>query len=182
MLTYAVLTLWYKRLYMLASWVTIVCALLAVRLLALEASAERAKRTSGATLYRAPIGMRVLLGAAIVGMVYGAGAVVLSEDFERNWWVSVVLLVMAIFCASQWPADLGVSKSGIFQKQWFGLRTRTFRWEDVASAALNSAEDSVWVVTKSGVTIKHTKYHVDRAGFIAQMKTYCTWLAPGPAL
>ena len=181
MLTYAALTLWYKRSYM-SSWLTTVCALLAVRLLALEALAERAKRTSEVTLYRAPIGMRVLLGAAIVGMVYGAGAVVLSENFERDWWVSVMLLVMAMFCALQWPADLGVSKSGILQKQWLGLRTRTFHWADIASAALNSAEDCVWVVTKSGVTIKHTKYHVDRAGFIAQMKTYCTWLAPGRAL
>ena len=104
-LTYAALTLWYKPSYM-ASWLTTVCALLAVRLLALEALAERAKRTSEVTLYRAPIGMRVLLGAAIVGMVYGAGAVVLSENFERDWWVSVMLLVMAVFCALQWPADL----------------------------------------------------------------------------
>jgi hypothetical protein len=44
------------------------------------------------------------------------------------------------------------------------------------TAALNPADDSVWVVTKSGVTIKHTKYHVDRAGFTAQVKNYCTWL------
>jgi hypothetical protein len=164
------------------SWLTIVCALLAVHLFALEALAERARRVGEVTLYRAPIGMRVLFGAAIVAMVYGAGAVVLSENSRRDWWVSILLLVLAMFCASQWPADLGVSKSGIFQREWLGLRTKTFHWEDVASAAPNQAEDSVWVVTKSGVTIKHTKYHVDRAGFIGQMKAYCTWMAPGRAL
>ena len=38
------------------------------------------------------------------------------------------------------------------------------------------AEDSVCVVTKSGITIKHTKYYADRAGFIAQVKTYRIWL------
>lgn len=166
----------------MTSWATIACALLAVHLFALEALAERAKRTGNVTLYRAPIGLRLLLGAAIVAMVYGAGVVALSANPRRDWWVSVLLFALAIFCASQWPADLEVSESGISERKWLGLRMRIFRWQDVASAALAPAEDSVWVVTKLGVTIKHTKYHVDRAGFVAQMKTHCMWLEPGRAL
>ena len=160
------------------SWLAIVCALLAVRVFALEALAERAKRTGEVTLYRAPVGLRVLLGAAIVGMVYGAGAVVLSANFRRDWWVSVLLLAFAIFGVSQWPADLEVSKSGISERKWLGLHSRVFQWQDVASSALATAADSVWVVTKLGATIKHTKYHVDRAGFVAQMKAHCVWLEP----
>jgi len=115
-------------------------------------------------------------------MVYGAGVVALSANLRPDWWVSILLLTGAIFCSSQWPADLEVSKSGISERKWLGLRMRIFLWQDVASAALAPDEDSVWVVTKLGVTIKHTKYHVDRAGFITQMKTYCTWLDPGRAL
>jgi hypothetical protein len=164
------------------SWLTILCALLAVHLFALEAMAERAKRTGGITLYRAPLGFRILLGAAIIGMVYGAGAVALSEDFKRDWWVSVLLFGLAVFCASQWPADLGISKSEIYEKKWLGLRKKTFLWQDVASSAVAPAENSVWVVAKSGATIKHTTYHVDRAGFISQMKTYSRWLEPGRSL
>ena len=156
--------------------------LLAIHLFALDALAERAKRTGETTLYRAPLGLRILLGTAIIGMVYGAGAVALSKELRRDWWVSVLLPGLAIFCASLWPADLGVSKSEIYEKKWLGLRKKTFLWKDVASSAVAPGEDSVWVVAKSGTTIKHTKYHVDRAGFIAQMKTYCRWLEPGRAL
>jgi len=163
------------------SWLSILCALLAIHLFALEALAERAKRTGETTLYRAPLGLRILLGTAIIGMVYGAGAVALSKEFRRDWWVSVLLLGLAICCASQWPADLGVSKSGIYEKKWLGLCKKAVLWEDIASSAA-ALEGSVWVVAKSGTTIKHTKYHVDRAGLIAQMKTYCRWLEPGRAL
>src|SRR6266700_3147369 len=108
------------------SWLTILCALLAVHLFALEALAERAKQMGATTLYRAPLGLRILLGTAVIGMVYGAGAVALSREFGRDWWVSVLLLGLAIFCASQWPADLGVSKTGIYEKKWLGLRKRHF--------------------------------------------------------
>jgi hypothetical protein len=164
------------------SSLTIVCALLAIHLFALEALAERAKRTQNTTLYRAPLGLRILLGIAIIGMVYGAGAAALSKEVRRDWWVSVLLLGLAILCASQWPADLGISKSGIYEKKWLGLRKKAILWEDVASSAVAADDDSVWVVAKSGTTIKHTKYHVDRARFIAQIKTYGRWLEPGRAL
>jgi hypothetical protein len=164
------------------SWLTILCALLAIHLFALEALSERAKRTGETTLYRAPLGLRILLGSAIIAMVYGTGAVALSKEFRRDWWVSVLLLGMAIFCASQWPADLGVSKSGIYEKKWLGLRKKVFLWVDTASSAAAPDEDSVWVVAKSGAIIKHTKYHVDRAGFVAQIKTHCRWLEAGRAL
>jgi hypothetical protein len=164
------------------SWLTIVCALLTIHLFALEALAERAKRRGDITLYRAPVGLRVLLGAAIIGMIYGAGTVALSQSARQDWWVSVLLLSLGIFCASQWPANLGVSKSGIYEEKWFGLRKKSFRWQDIASAAPSPSDDSVAVVSKSGATIKHTKYHVDRTGFITQIKARCLWLEPGRAL
>jgi hypothetical protein len=164
------------------SWLTVFCALLAARLFVLEALTEPAKRRGRTTLYRAALGLRILLGTAIIVMVYGAGSVALSKEFKRDWWVSVSLLGMATFCASQWPADLGVSKSGIYESKWLGLRKKAFLWEDIASSAVAPDEDSVWVVTRSGTTIKHTKYHVDRAGFIAQLKTHCRYLEPGRAL
>jgi hypothetical protein len=166
----------------MASWVTILCVLLAIHLFALEALAERAKRTGATTLYRAPLGLRIVLGAAIISMVYGAGTVALSKEPGRDWWVCASLLGLAIFCASQWPADLGVSKSGICEKKWLGLHKKVFLWADIASSTVMPDEDSVWVVANSGAIIKHTKYHVDRAGFISQMKTHCRWLEPGRAL
>jgi hypothetical protein len=164
------------------SWLTIGCSLLGVRLLALEALAERAKRTGQAMLYRAPLGLRILLSAAIISMVYGAGSVALSDDFKRDWWVSVMLLGSALFCAATWPAELGVSESGLYEKKWLGLRKRVFQWNEIASAALDPSENSVCAVTVSGAMVKHSMYHVDRSGFIAQMTTYGKWLAPGRRL
>jgi hypothetical protein len=164
------------------SWLTILCTLLAIHLFALEALAERAKRLGEVTLYRAPLGLRLVLGAAIITMLYGAGSVALSEEFKQDWWVSVSLLGLAFFCTAQWPAELGVSKSGVYQKKWLGLHKRSFQWKEIASAALDPSENSVWVVTKSGTAIKHTMFHIDRDGFIAQMATYGKWLAPGRQL
>lgn len=106
------------------SGLTIFCTLLAIHLFALEALAERAKRTGGITLYRAPLVLRIVLGAAIIAMVYGAGSVALSKGPRRELWMSYLLLGMAIFCASQWPPDLGISKSGIYEKKWLGLRKK----------------------------------------------------------
>jgi hypothetical protein len=161
---------------------TIGCTLLAVHLFALEALAERAKRTGQTMLYRAPLGLRVLLGAGIIVMVYRAGSVALSDDFKRDWWVSVLLLGSAFFIAATWPAELGVSKSGLYEKKWLGLRKRVFQWKEIASAALDPSENSVCVVTASGAMVKHSMYHVDRSGFVDQMTTYGKWLAPGRRL
>ena len=158
------------------SWLTIGCAVFAIHLLALEAKSERAKRRGDLTLYRGPVALRLLFGVGTIVMVYGAGTVALSQKARQDWWVSALLLGLAIFGASQWPADLGVSKSGIYEQKWFGLRKRNLQWQDIASAALNPVEDSVTVVSKGGTTIKHTKYHVDRVSFIAQMKAHCLWL------
>src|ERR1700722_6817343 len=125
------------------SWLTIGCALLAVYLFALEALAERAKRTRQTILYRAPLGLRVLLGLGIIVMVYGAGSQALSDNSKHDWWVSVLLLGLAILCAATWPAELGVSKSGLYEKKWLGLHKRAFQWKEIASAALDPSENSV---------------------------------------
>ena len=74
----------------MASWLTIICALLAVHLFALEALAERAKQAGETTLYRAPLGLRIILGTAIIGMVYGAGIVAWSKELKRERWVPVL--------------------------------------------------------------------------------------------
>jgi hypothetical protein len=158
------------------SWLTTLVAGIAVYWIAIEAQAERARRNGELTLYRAPLGLRVLFGLTLPAMVYGAGAVALSQNFRQDWWVSALLLGIAIFCASQWPSDLGVSDAGIYEQKWFGLRKRSFRWEEIASAMVSPSDDSVSVVSKSGVTIKHSRYHVDRAGFILQVKNYCIWV------
>jgi hypothetical protein len=164
------------------SWLTILVSGIAVYWLANEARVERAKRDGEITLYRLGLGLRVLIVLAVPTMLYGAGAVAFSRNFSRDWWVSASLLALAVFFISQWPSDLGVSSVGIYEEKWFGLSKRTFRWEEIASAMANASEDSIWIVSKSGVTIKHSKYHVDRNGLIAQLKKYCNWLESGRTL
>jgi len=151
-------------------WLTTFVAGIAVYWLANEARVERVKRRGEITLYRPALGLRVLFGLAVLTMIYGAGAVALSQNFSRDWWVCALLLALAFFCISEWPSDLGVSSAGIYEAKWFGLRKRIFRWEEIASATADAAEDSVWIVSKSGITIKHSRYHVDRNGFITHQQ------------
>jgi len=60
------------------SGIAILCALLAVYVLAWEASAERAKRKGAVTLYRATIELRVLFGAGTLSngvLCRGSGSI-----------------------------------------------------------------------------------------------------------
>lgn len=66
------------------SWLNIVVASLAIHLFALEALAERAKQTGQIICVVRPLGPRILIGAAIIAMAYGAGTETLSDDSEHD--------------------------------------------------------------------------------------------------
>ena len=88
----------------------------------------------------------------------------------------------AILIAFVWPADIGVSKSVIYERKWLGLWKKTIRWEDVDYVAADPTDNSVEVVSKGGSKIRHTKYHVDRRRFSEELKTRCRVLESGRAL
>jgi hypothetical protein len=164
------------------SWLSVLAAILLVRWIAFEAFAERAIRKGDEVVFRPPFGLRLLFGIALPGFIYAAGAVALSENSREDWWLSALFIGFAILTAFVWPADIGVSKSAIYERKWLGLWKKTVRWEDVDYATADPTDNSVEVVSKSGFKIRHTKYHVDRRDFLAQLKNRCRLLEPGRAL
>jgi hypothetical protein len=154
------------------SWITVVAVVLLVRWLAWEASAERAVQKSDVLVFRAPALLRILFGFAVPTMVYGAGSVVASGKFRQEWWVSLTLLVMAVSIVWMWPSDIRLSNDGIVQRRLLGLWARRFAWGDVEYLRPDPSEDSFEVVSTAGRAIKHTKYHVDRERFVAEVKRH----------
>ena len=164
------------------SWLFVLAAILLVRWIAVEASGERAVRTKDEVLFRPPFGLRLLFGIALPGLIYATGAVALSRDSQKDWWLSAMFMGFAILIAFVWPADIGVSKSVIYERKWLGLWKKTIRWEDVDYVAADPTDNSVEVVSKGGSKIRHTKYHVDRRRFLEELKTRCRVLESGRAL
>ena len=164
------------------SWLFVLAAILLVRWIAFEAFAERAIRKGDEVLFRPPFGLRLLFGVALPGFIYAAGAVASSRNFKEHWWLSGMFIGFAVLIAYAWPPDIGVSKSAIYEQKWLGLWKKRVQWENVDYATADPTDDSVEVVSKSGLKIKHTKYHVDRRGFLAEIKNRCRLLEPGRAL
>lgn len=164
------------------SWLFVLAAILLVRWIAFESFAERAISKGDEVLFRPPFVLRLLFGFTLPGFNYAAGAVALSENSRQDWWLSAMFISFAILIAFVWPADIGVSKSAIYERKWLGLWKKTVRWEDVDYATSDPTDNSVEVVAKSGFKIRHTKYHVDRGDFLAELKNHCRILEPGRAL
>lgn len=156
-----------------SNWISILAAIFLVRWIAFEALAERATRRGDEVLFRPSFGLRLLFGIALPGFIYAAGAVVLSEDSREAWWLSLIFVGFATLVVLVWPADIGVSTTGIYKRKWLGLYKKTIRWEDVDYATTDPSDNSVRVVAKSGFTIQHTRYHIDRQTFLATLKSRC---------
>src|SRR5262249_25876260 len=133
-------------------------------------------------LFRPPFGLRLLFGIAVPGFIYAAGAVAFTANSGEDWWLSAMFVSFAILTALMWPADIGLSKSAIYERKWLGLWKKAVRWEDVDYATADPTDNSVEVVSKSGFKIKHTKYHVDRQDFVAELRNRCRLIEPGRAL
>jgi hypothetical protein len=128
------------------------------------------------------MGMRILFSAGTVAMFYGAMVVAPSKDAARDWWVSTLLVGLGMFAVASWPAEIGVSDSASYIKKLFRSRKNKLRVERDRVRCLLSCEKSVGVVSKSGCTIRHTMYDIDRTGFISQLEAKGQWLAAGRAL
>jgi hypothetical protein len=160
------------------SWLYALAAILLVRWIPFEAFAERAIRRREAVLFRPPLGLRLLFGIAMPGLIYAAGAVALSRSSTRDWWLSGIFIGFAVLLAFEWPADIGVSRSAICSgtmEKSNPMGGRGLRYRD-------PTDNSVAVVSKCGLKIRHTKYHVDRADFVAEIKNRCRLLEPGQTL
>jgi hypothetical protein len=161
---------------MKSSGITIIISIAAINWLTLEAIWTKSKIRKGVTVYSAPKGLKALFGIAIAFALYGALESVLSSP--RQWWLSVGLVAFAGFWIYFFPATILVSQKGITSIKGFGVRKLEMDWRDIDAIYSNPEDRSIIVQDKWQRQITHTIYNVDRAGFIDQVRTFSSCLAP----
>ena len=114
-----------------------------------------------------PKGLKLVFSIVPPLMVYGAAANLLRPDSEK--WVSILLLLLALFCLYFAPATVFCSRDELVSLRWYGIRKISMNWADVVSAYNNPEDNSLTIRDKSNRTIVHTMYNVGRADFIRQI-------------
>ncbi len=159
-------------------WLPIAAAIFAARFVAGEAVFEHASRRGNTLVFRPVLGLRLLFGTGIPLCLYATPQVVK----EGTPWLAAIGLGGAVGLFLLWRGTILVDASSIRETRWFGLRRISIPWGEVQFAG-DDLENSVTVRTKDDRVIQHTRYHVDRRGFIEALKQYCANCAyndPGP--
>lgn len=129
--------------------------LIAIRLLYVEANLAHAKVRRGVLVFRAGLGMRLLIG----GMIVGLSILIIKELDTEEWWVLSGSALFVILGLVVWPSVITVSETGVDQHTWW-RRVRMIPWNDV-SGIERSASGEIQVFGKKGQCIGFTRYHVD---------------------
>ena len=144
-------------------------AIFAVRFIAGEAVFEHASRRGDVLVFRPVLGLRLLIGFAIVGIPF---AILEAAPGPHDALWEGLLLAIMIGMYAAIPGTILVDRNSIRETRWFGLRRIRIPWNKVSYAG-NDADNCVTVRSKDDRIIQHTQYNVDRAGFIAALKEYC---------
>jgi len=151
------------------SAIRIFAVIFAIRFLSGEAIFEHASRRGNVLVFRPVLGLRLLFGGGITLILF-----LLSEQGMKSgelfWDVVALGMVSGLFIV--WPCTILIGPSSIRETRWFGLKRTSIPWNEVSFAG-GDVENSVTVRAKDDRLIRHTQYHVDRAGFIAALKQYC---------
>lgn len=155
----------------MSTWLTIFCALLIVKWVALEATSELSISDGTATVFRPVLGLRLLFGLGLPFLLYAIANIIESHGNPRWALVTFALLFVAIMLV--WPPTLKLTPRGIKSTSWFGMTTKGFLWEETDYAAIRPASHSIEVVSRDGTKIVHTPYHVDESGFLELLQGKC---------
>jgi hypothetical protein len=129
--------------------------LIPIRLLYIEASVARAKAQKGTLIFRAGLGVRLLIG----GMIVGFSALIINELHTDEWWVLAGGTLFVVLGCIVWPSIITISEVGVDQHVWW-RRVRTIPWNEV-SGIERSPSGEIQVFGKNGQCIGFTPYHVD---------------------
>jgi hypothetical protein len=150
------------------SAIEIAAVIFAVRFVSGEAAFEHASRRGDLLVFRPVLGLRLLIGLAIV-VVLLTILEAAPEPHEVLWGSLLIAMMIGIYAVM--PGTILVDRTSIRETRWFGLRRTRILWSEVSSAAPD-IDNAVMVRAKDGRGIKHSRYHVDRAGFIQTLRMY----------
>jgi hypothetical protein len=152
-----------------SSWVTILVVIFVLRWVALEATFQNAKKKGVQHVFPAALSLRLLIVVAIPLFLYGSVQSLRSAD---DWWVSIILLGFGVGAILFFPATIKVDSENIIKEPYIGFIVASIKWEDVDYSIPDHESNSIRVVSKSGKTIEHSKFHVDRDLFLQQVKMH----------
>jgi hypothetical protein len=155
------------------SWLTVGAAIFAVRFVASEAFFEKSSIQRGKLIFPPVLGIRIVFGLGVPGFLFLAARIAQTEDLRRSWFVFVFSLSVPILMAIFMPGTFILDKSGIRERKWFGLKSKTINWSNVEYVFSSPAERLFTIGSQDGCTMTHTAYHVDRDAFRDALKRYC---------
>jgi hypothetical protein len=133
--------------------------LVLLRVLYAEARSSRATRAGDALVFRPALGVRLLLGVAILGFFVG---IVLSIGREELWiLIGSAILVVAMCFA--WPSTFTVGGDEILRQSWWRPNAR-IPWTAVTGVE-KRAGGEIYVYGSAGQSVTFSRYHVDPRRF-----------------
>src|SRR5438445_4911426 len=140
----------------------------AVRFIGGEAVFERASRRGDIRVFRPVLGLRLLfgIGIALILLTMSEEGIKSSTLLSDVLALGVIIIIVVVF-----PGTIFVDPTSILENRWFGLKRTQIPWNEVSFAGDDA--ENITVRSKDDHIIRHTKYHVDRRGFIAALKQYC---------
>ncbi len=114
-----------------ASWLTVGAAIFAARFVASEAFFEKSSSQKGKLIFPPVLGVRIAFGLGVPGFLFIAARVAQTEELRHTWFILVFLLSLSILMAIFMPATFILDQSGIRERKWFGLKTKTINWSNV---------------------------------------------------
>ncbi len=156
---------------------------LALSLFGAEAALGHVKRRAGLLVFRGALMLKVLLVASSLILATISIGVLFEGIKETIEYVELLVFLLLIVAAFYyWPVDITISRDRISATKWFGLWKKEIDWADVEYACEYPDEKCVKVLSKSGVAIEHTKFHLDRQYFKQEVGKHCWLPGSSPAL
>jgi hypothetical protein len=133
--------------------------LVLLRVLYAEARSSHAGITGDALVFRPALGVRLLLGIAILGFFLG---IILSIGREETWILVGSAMLVVLMCFA-WPSTITVGKDGIRLRSWWRPSTR-IPWTTVTGIEKRTGGE-IYVYGSEGDSVTFSRYHVDPRSF-----------------
>jgi hypothetical protein len=147
---------------------TMILSIGAIHWFAAEALWEKSKTRNLYKEYPIPLGLRLLFAVIIPLFIYGS-----IDNIRRGGriWTSALLLAFVLFWTFFTPPKILFSAERIVSIKWYGFKKTTINWRDVIGVFSNPGDNSIVIRDKLDHTIVHTRYNIDRTGFLEQINS-----------
>lgn len=145
-------------------WWVASLVLVVIRVLSVEARLAHAERIKSALVFRATLGIRLMIGGAIIGF----STFILTHFGDQDRWAIVGLAGFVVLSCLVWPGTISITDFAIEQHIWW-RRTAIIPWSEVSAIERSPSGDySVYGV--NGQKIAFDRFHVDGSRFRSEVQ------------